>query len=360
MAPLRRLMLNAQRLHWRLVHTTRRLLGLKRTRYVNERVEEYRRYWEEAAKTLGATLEPICAGVWEIRRGEQRTRIASYMVQIDDPVTLRLAGNKPYCCEVARRQGVPVAPYRVFRLQELDAAWRFMGERRGLFVVKPAGRSSSALGVTMHVSTRRQLQSAAALASLYGAEVMVEAMVPAESCRLLYLEGELIHAVRRRGVRLVGDGRSSIEELLLRTGLERLRCDVATLSTLQAQRLSLQSRPAAQAEIVVRYLPAAERVREELRTVYNECITPLVCSQLARSLGRVVREVGSRFAGVDVLTNDPGLPLAESGGVFLELNTTPGLHHHYIGPQPRPLAVGVLRHLLEEDRHQQRRDRLFA
>lgn len=360
MAALRRLMLMAQRLRWRLVHAARRLLGLKRTRYVDERVEEYRRYWEEAANTLGAALDPICAGVWEIRRGAQRTRIASYMVQIDDPVTLRLAGNKPYCCEVARRHGVPVAPYRVVRLEVLDAAWRFMAERGGLFVVKPAGRSSSALGVTMHVRTRRQLHSAAALASLYGAEVMVEAMVPAESCRMLYLEGELIHAVRRRGVRLVGDGRSSIEELLLRAGLETLRSDVATVSTLEAQRLSLQSRSAAQAEVVVRYLPAAERVTEELRTVYNECITPLVCPQLARSLGRIVREVGSRFAGVDVLTNDPSLQLAESGGVFLELNTTPGLHHHYIGPQPCPAAVPVLRHLLEENRHEQRRDRLLA
>lgn len=357
---LRRLLFGARRLRWRLARAARKLLGRKRTTYVDARVNEYRAYWEEASKKLCAAFEPICAGVWEIRRGAQRTRIANYVVQIDDPVILRLAGNKPYCCEVARRLDIPIAPHRLFRLGEVDAAWSFMAARGGAFVVKPASGSSAALGVTMHVRTRRELESAAALASLYSDELMVEAMVPAESCRLLYLDGELIHAVRRRGVRLVGDGRSSVRELLSRNGFEPLYSDKGTLCTLEAQKLSLESRLAAGREVVARYLPAAEQVTEELRTAYNECITALVCPQLARSLARLVGEVGSRFAGVDVLTNDPRVPLAESGGVFLELNTTPGIHHHYIGPQVRPVAVCVLRYLLEENRHEQRRDRLLA
>jgi D-alanine-D-alanine ligase-like ATP-grasp enzyme len=356
----RRLVMAARRLRWRFAKAASKLLGRKRTTYVDERVDEYRAYWEDATRTLGGYFAPLCPGVWEIRHGVRRTRIASDLVQIDDPVTLRLAGNKTYCCDVASRLGIPTAPHRLFRLGEVDAAWRFMVVSGGIFVVKPATRSSSALGVTMHVRTRRHLENAAALASLYSDELMVEAMVPAESCRLLYLDGELIDAVRRRGVRVVGDGRSSIKDLLTRSGFRRLNSDKATLSTLEAQKLSPASRLPAGREVVARYLPAGQQVTPELRTTYNECITALVCPQLARSLAAVVAQVGSRFAGVDVLTNDPSVPLNESSGVFLELNTTPSIHHHYVGRKVRPVAVRVLHYLLEKNSDEQRRNRLLA
>lgn len=345
---LTRLALRARRVRWRLAKMSRRLLGRARTRYVDQRTDEYRRYWERGAELLGAKLTTLAEGVWEVRRAGRRTCIANYMVQIDDPVTLRLAGNKPYCYALAQRLGVPVAPHLVFRLESLAAAWQFMARQGGEYVIKPAGGTAAALGVTLHVTTWRELASAAALASLYSEELLAEAMIPAESCRLLYLDGELIHAVRRRGVRVVGDGRASIEELLARQGLGFLRADKATVSTLRAQRLSLQSCPRANEERVVRHLPANAPLTEELRTVYNERITELICPETARAVARVVRELGSRFAGVDLMSNDPSVPLADNGGVFLELNTTPGIHHHYVDPQePRPVAIAVLRHLLE-------------
>lgn len=346
---LRRFLLSGRRLRWRVVRALRRLPWRRRTTYLDDRVAEYRAYWEEASQALHATFEPVCTGVWEIRRGARRTRVANYRVQIDDPVILRLAANKAYCCEVARRLGIPVAPHWLFRLGEVDTAWRFMARRGGLFVVKPAG-ASAGLGVTMQVRTRRELESAAALASLYSDELMVETMIAAESCRLLYLDGELIHAVRRRGLHIVGDGRSSVRDLLARGGYPRLHSDQPTLCTLETQGLSLDSRLAAGKEVLARYLPAAQQLTEELRTVYNESITGRVSQRLARSLACLVREVGSRLAGVDVLTNDPTVPLAESGGVFLELNTTPALHHHYVDSQEPPVALRVLRYLLEENR----------
>ena len=356
---LRRLLLDARRICWRLAQVARKLLGRKRTTYLDERVNEYRAHWEEAAKSLRAAFEPLCADVWEIRRGAQRTRIANYRIQADDPVTLHLAGNKPYCCELARRLGIPIAPHRAFGLGQVDAAWSFMTARGGAFVVKPANRSAG-LGVTMHVRKRRELESAAALASLYSDELMIEPMVPAESCRLLYLDGELIHAVRRRGVRIVGDGRSRVRELLARNGFMRPSADKAILCTLEAQALSLESRLPPGRQVVARYLPAGAQATRELRTVYNECITTLVCPELARSLVPLMEAVGSRFAGIDLLTNDPSVPLSASGGIFLELNTTPAMHHHYVSGDGPSVAVRILGYLLEANRDEQRRDRLLA
>src|SRR5688572_19471724 len=129
------LALAAHRLRCRIARVVRTLLGRKRTTYLDDRVAEYRTYWETASKTLGASFYPIGRDIWEIRLGSKRTRIANYHVQIDDPVVLRVAGDKPYCRTLARRIGIPTAPGVVFGLGELGTAWNFMARRGGAFVV---------------------------------------------------------------------------------------------------------------------------------------------------------------------------------------------------------------------------------
>jgi cyanophycin synthetase len=67
--------------------------------------------------------------------------------------------------------------------------------------------------------------------------------------------------------------------------------------------------------------------------------------------------MNSGFAGIDIITLDPSVPLSESGGVINEVNTTPGLHHHYnhANADSSGPAVDVLKCLLRsrtsEDNH---------
>ena len=59
--------------------------------------------------------------------------------------------------------------------------------------------------------------------------------------------------------------------------------------------------------------------------------------------------VGLRLAGVDLVTPSLEGSLAETGGVVLEVNCTPGLHHHYLVAEPdraTRVAVPILRRLL--------------
>lgn len=86
----------------------------------------------------------------------------------------------------------------------------------------------------------------------------------------------------------------------------------------------------------------------EDRTVFNENVTGHVCREIERLAARAACILGSRFAGVDLITLDPTLPLDKTGGVINEINTTPGLHHHYglINDNASP-AVEVLKHLLQ-------------
>lgn len=346
------LRLRARRVGAVLAREGRRSLGLDRTVYVDQRLDEYRAYWRAAAERIGAELVPLSASLWEVRLGDRRTRISGYVVQADDPVTLRLAGDKALCLRMAADAGVPVPPHHAFSLDALDRARCIVAEEPGPWVVKPVRGSSSGLGVTTGIDAPRAVEAAAVRASLHCPDLLLERMVPGESCRLLYLDGALIHAVRRRGVRLAADGKHSVRELACAAGLARLLADPIVPDTLAAQGLTADDVPPADASVLLRGIPLVAEPRRELRTVYDETITDRIHPATAAALAEVVRRVGSRFAGVDVVTADPSRPLAQAGGAFIEINTTPGIHHHYHTDDERrthPVAVRVLRRLLDAD-----------
>lgn len=44
----------------------------------------------------------------------------------------------------------------------------------------------------------------------------------------------------------------------------------------------------------------------------------------------IINRMDISLAGVDIITPDINQPLVDVGGVLNEVNTTPGLHHHYL------------------------------
>ena len=336
----------------RLGRRVRSALPSRRTTYVSQRVSEYRGYWSEGASAIGATFSDVCAGVWEVKRGDRRTQLANFVTQCDDPVILRLAGDKTYAYQLAASARVPVPEHCVITLATIDEAERFRRAVEGPLVVKPAAGSSSGLGVSTGIEGSSELTSAIALASLYDERILIERMIPGESYRLLFLGGRLIHAVRRRGIRVAGDGRATVRELLSRRGMASLEHDASVRQTLRAQRLSLDTIPASGQEVLVRGIPdhsSGGRGTRELRTVYDESVIHRCSPDLAREAGKVVCALGSELAGVDLITTDPSVSLHASKGAFIEINTTPGIHHHYVTQGDvveTPVAATVLEYLL--------------
>jgi hypothetical protein len=100
-------------------------------------------------------------------------------------------------------------------------------------------------------------------------------------------------------------------------------------------------------------VPAAGRV-VTLKTVVNEncgadnsTVTHLLHRSIVADGERVAGALAARFIGIDIVMSDPTLPLAESGGVILEVNGTPNLYYHYNKQDGgTPVAVPLLRKLL--------------
>jgi len=326
----------------RVWRRARRALGLNKTVYVQDRVPYFHELWRSAAADLGWQFVPLSRSVWEVRDGEHVvSRINNFVVQLDDPVTLDIAGDKLLTYKLLAEAGLTIPRYASFDLGSLGELRRFAEREPGPFVIKPARNTSSGLGVTTNLRRHGECLYAAALAFTYCEEALIEPQIAGESYRLLFLGGRMLCASRRTGLRVTGDGVSTIGEIIGReTGGRRADADIG--STLAAQRLALSTvLPKGSAALVRSAGASIGGGRREVRTIYNE------------QGRRASIALGSEFCGVDVITTDPTIPLAESGGAINEVNTTPGLHHHYgLGTRvsQEPLAHAVLRYVAAKRR----------
>jgi D-alanine-D-alanine ligase-like ATP-grasp enzyme len=320
----------------------------------------YARIWKEAAAALGAEIRELSRGVWELRRGAQQARVASHVTPLDSLLTGRLSRLKGLVYRLVSQAGLPVPQHCLFHCQDLAPARDFLEKTGRECVVKPAQGSSGGQGVTTQVRSANQLAWAAWFASRYDEELLIEEQHPGDNYRLLYLDGRLLDAVRRRPPTVVGDGRATVRQLLEQANARRLtqgaqlahvplRLDLDLRRTLARQGLSLRSIPAAGQRIVLK-TATNENSWED-----NEAVLHLVSPLLAAEGAQAAALVGARLAGVDVLTTDPGRSLKEAGGVLLEVNVPPGFYWHYCrqGGPPCPVAQYVLQALWEEPLSQQ-------
>jgi D-alanine-D-alanine ligase-like ATP-grasp enzyme len=312
----------------------------------------YQRIWREAAAHVGAAYQPLGADIADIVLGEARVRTLENTCSIDDPVTTALALDKPLTYTLLADQGLPIPPHAAFTLKSIDRALAFLESSGKECVVKPAKGTGGGRGVATGLRHPRHLARATAAAAVYGDELLIEEQVEGDNYRLLYLDGVLLDAFVRRLPSIVGDGRSTIAQLVRQANQERLRhgsalsqvlltIDLDMRRTLAKQGLSMRSVP-----------PAGTRVT--LKTVVNEnrgddnsTATHLLCPSIVAAGARAAEALRVRLAGVDLITRDPAVPLAESGGVIIEVNTTPNYYYHYHKRDGCfPVAIHVLEKLL--------------
>jgi D-alanine-D-alanine ligase-like ATP-grasp enzyme len=300
----------------------------------------YRRVWREAADELGAEVVELGGEYLELRKDDKRTRVWRQLVELDDFVSLQLAGDKPVVHALLAEAGLPVPEYVEFAVHDLDTP-RGVMSGGGSFVVKPASGTAVGTGVTGGVTDDASFLRARLLAARWDSRLLLERQLRGDVHRLLVLDGRLLDTVRRRRPTVVGDGKSAVRELIHREnarrreaggaeGLSLLRVDLDTTLALRKQGLSLGSVPVTGERVPVKTVANQNRLED------NEQVT--VSGELAAIAVRAAEVVGLRLAGVDMLD-----------GVVLEVNGTPGFNQHYHVASPSPssrVALPVLRTLL--------------
>ena len=341
---------------WSFAFRVRRALRrrARATRHIAaQRGAFYDEVWRDAAEHCGASIVSRGDHAFEIHRGERMLRVCCNTTDLDSKEALELAGNKPAVHRLLSSHGLPTPQFAEFNLPTISRALAFLASAReaagAACVVKPARDTGGGDGVTTGVTSPFELAWAIAAALPLGDELLIEQQVAGENYRLLYLDGKLVHAVRRNPPQVVADGHSTVDDLLNGLNADRVSRGVAESQVLVTRDLDLQRTLARQGWQLGSVPPAGTRVI--LKTVINENAADdneSVCDQLCASIVEdgmlAVSRIGARLAGVDVVTTDISRSLSETGGVILEVNTTPGFHYHY---RNRSGRFPVARHVLD-------------
>ena len=314
--------------------------------------------WRDAALAIGAECTPWGSGFTRISRAGMTTLVRAGEVMLDSRLTLELMGDKPLVYDLLREKGAPVPESVTFSPRHLAPALDFLRALGAPIVVKPAGGTGGGRGVTTGVIDESGLRRAVRNASRFDAILVAERQIEGSSYRLLFLHGQLLDAVRRDPPLVTGDGRRTIRQLIAAENARRLEDDPVRalspitidpdcLTCLEWQDLTLRSRPARGAVVQVKSA-ANENAADQNHTVRDEIHpdTIALCRQL-------VSDFGVALAGVDILCADITAPLGAGNGVIGEINTTPGLHHHYLVHDPAmavPVAGVVLDDILTSGR----------
>ena len=320
------------------------------------RREIYGRIWREGAEQIGADVRELEGGFLEITRGGKRTRIYEQLVQRDDPVILKLAGDKPLSLIVLSEAGLPVPDHVVVEASDVDAAAAFL-DGSSPNVVKPASGSGRGDGITGFVVGRDDLRRARLRALRYDpGRLLVERQAGGDEYRVLVMDGEVLGVVRREPPHVTGDGRSTVAELVTTenrrraeargtAGLWAIDLDLDAVFTLRAQGMTVTSVPAAGQRVRVR---AGSSQGSELEAHVLPAGGAASAGIEAASL-KAAATIDSRYSSIELMTPDASVDLAEAGGVVLEINTTPGVAQHYLVADPdaiEPVAARVLERLL--------------
>lgn len=325
-------------------------LNRARRRKKSQRAEFYQAFWSQAAHAVGASAQSTPEGFVLIQRDTETTRFWDNYTELDGPVTLRIAGHKGLVREILQKHDVPVAPGLIFSLDRVDRAIDFL-KTHDACVVKPAAGSSAGAGVCTNIRTPKHLTQAACAAAAHGAPLLIERQIIGRDIRVLLLDGQVLDVVERRPPSVIGDGRTTIAQLVHAANQQRLQAGIAHSQVLISKSWELHRCLASQGYSWKSVPPKGKSVR--LKSAVNDNAaednipvrdsTPDSLIELARAAADALQV---RLAGVDLMVPNPDD--SSDQPVVLEVNTTPGMYIHR-GPNEAKVGAAIVEACLAQN-----------
>ena len=288
-------------------------------------------------------------GSFKVVYGSRSTIVQYHFVNIDTYLNKKLADNKPFISHLLAQLNLTTPASQEYDLKHIQSALEFC-ERTGICVIKLT-EGSGGVGVTTGVATEKSLiqASIAASAKLRRPTLVIEAQVPGDSYRLLYLGGELIDVLERRRPTVAPDGKKTVRALIEEENLLRQRSKSSR--ALNHLSMDLDCRLYHDSiGMTLSNIPLEGSQRLAVKNTCNEncCLDNSTVFGAVhasyRTIGRKLYSVfGGNLIGLDIITLDIIVPLNESGGAINEVNIPPSLHYHDLIDNPQEKRnVGVL------------------
>jgi cyanophycin synthetase len=280
--------------------------------------------------------------------GVYQKRLQATLTDRTGVLAVELASDKEGTKRILRDSGVPVPKGVVIAsLKYLPEAIADIGGFP--IVIKPLN-GNHGRGITIDIQSIEEAEDAFLLAQEISRDVIIETFHRGRDHRILVINGKVVAVAERVPAHVIGDGVSTIQELIDITNrdprrgdghdnvLTKIVVDRATDSVLQKQGFTLDSIPQAGQ---ICYLKATANLSTGGIAVDR---TDEIHPENVWIAERVAKIVGLDIAGIDVVTPDIAVPFGETGSAIVEVNAAPGFRMHTspsIG-MPRNVAEPVL------------------
>lgn len=282
--------------------------------------------------------------------GIHQKRIQATLSEQSGILAVELACDKEGTKTILREAGIPVPQGTTIQyLDELAEAIEGVGGYP--IVIKPLD-GNHGRGITIDIRNWEEAEAAYDLASQASKTrtVIVERFYRGSDHRVLVVNGKVVAVAERIPAHVVGDGKSTIEELIEITNRDPNRGEghdnILTKITLDRTAMGVLERQGYNLKTVleqgkIAYLRATANLSTGGIAVDR---TDEIHPENVWLTERVAKIIGLDIAGIDVVSTDITEPLREGDGVIVEVNAAPGFRMH-VAPSrglPRNVAAPVL------------------
>lgn len=295
----------------------------------------------KVALAQGMTVERL---TWSkkairIKKGNLVRYFYGPYVPLNSAVAVALAKHKSLTKQIFAKIGIstPIG----FLCEDASEAIRRVEREKEVkypLVVKP-NDSGLGEGVTVGVRNKEELTWAIKTAQEGYKKFIVEEFASGDDYRLLVLDGELIAACKRIPPFVVGDGKSSLKELVDQFNIKRAKklvIDREVERNLKEQKVNFESKVASGRRIQLR------RNANVHTGGISEDVTDKVASKFKEIAVRITKELELRLSGVDIITSDISEETASYN--MIEVNGMPSydIHEEPSLGKPRPYITRLI------------------
>lgn len=246
---------------------------------------------------------------------------------VSSAVAISVCTHKEATRMVLEDAGVPTPQGRTFRTGDYDSARAFVDHIGFPVVVKPS-MGIRGIGVIAGIEDTEQLESAFELmkdSRFGGQDFIVEKHIAGRDHRILVVGGEVVAAIQRKPASVLGDGRSSIAELLIHRNAARrsnphlwtrpAKFDGTMSHQLSKLGLTLDAVLPAGEEVMLSNTANISQGADSIDVF--DTLHPTIIQACERAVAAVP---GMQYCGVDFLLEDPARSLESQDAAIIELN----------------------------------------
>ncbi len=285
----------------------------------------------------------------QLGQGVHQKRIRATMTSQTSSVGVDIASNKELTLQLLAAAGLPVP--RSQSVRRVEDAVRLANRIGYPVVVKPLD-GNHGRGVILDLQSDDQVREAFVLAEAESRNgwIIVETFVTGKDYRCLVIDGKIAAIAERVPAHVVGDGTSTVTDLVNRTNadprrgvghekvLTRIRVDDAAVALVREQGFAMDDVPPADTQVLLAKTGNMSTGGISIDRTFEAHPENV---EIAEEAARVV---GLDIAGIDFIAPDITQPVRETGGAICEVNAAPGfrMHTHPTIGDPQYIAKPVI------------------